>query len=134
MSVLLRRRLAGGVELLRGILPHGLQISIADDLVLFVGDDKRLADERGEHVDNLCVGTLAGAAGGVVHRLRGLQRKSTSEHREPPEQRALGRGEQVVTPVYGGAQRVVTRLGRPAASGKQRQTASQAISDLVGRK
>ncbi len=74
--------------------------------------------------------------GGLLgaHGLGGLQREAAREDRQPAEQDALRLGQQVVTPVDGGAQRLVPRDGRAAAGGQQREAVVQAGGDLLHRK
>ena len=70
-----------------------------------VGVDHRLVDERDEqveHVDGLDVASGADALGRV-------EREAAGEHREPPEQRPLALGQQVVAPVDRRLQRLLAR-------------------------
>ena len=66
-----------------------------------------VVDEGGERVQR-----------GAAHRFGGIERAAAREHRQPGEQRPLTGPEQLVAPVDGGPQRVLT-CGGVASAGRQ---------------
>ena len=81
-----------------------------------------------------CVSTSSTSSGWIdarrvlirPDRFRGLQRPAARKDRQPPQQGALGFGEQVVTPVHQRAQGLLARQGRATAAGQQAEGIGQA--------
>ena len=66
-------------------------------------------------------------------RLGRLQRPAAGEHRQPPQQRPLRLGEQVVAPVDQRPQRLLAGQRRAAAAGQQPEAVVQPRRDLLHR-
>ena len=62
-------------------------------------------------------------------RLRRVEREAAGEHRQPLQQRALRRREQVVAPVDRRAQRLLARQRRRVAALQQREPVGQVLGD-----
>ena len=78
-----------------GVLPNHLEHPVADRGSALSRQHQRLVDQRGEQVEQrVAVNLTAGA-----HLLRRIERESTREYPQPPEQHPLLVGQQVVTPV-----------------------------------
>ena len=97
--------LAGLGEALERVLAHRLeQHEPADARDGADGAHEVALDERLQDVDGSGTVELFGRADAQ----RRFQREAAGEHRQAPEQDALGGGEQLVAPVERGAQRLVT--------------------------
>ena len=93
------------------------------------GHDQRLVDQpRDQPRDPAAVDGAAGA-----DLLGGLQGEAAGEDGQAPEEHALLAGEQVVAPVDGGAQRLLARARRAAATGQDVEAVAEACRDLVER-
>ena len=97
-------RRAAGVELLGGVLTDHLQQPVSRDTLTFVAFHQRLRHQRREQLERL---ELVGAD---TRRDRdgGVEVEAADAHRQTIEQRAFVVGEQVVGPVDGGAQGLVS--------------------------
>ena len=100
--------LSGGTQSLEGVLAHRVEhgeawLGVAAHQLA----QQAVVDEGGERVQR-----------GAADRFGGIQRAAAREHRQPGEQRPLTGPEQLVAPVDGGAQRVLT-CGGVASAGRQ---------------
>src|SRR5262249_5223539 len=123
-------------------------------------EEQRLVDQAQHQVkdvgrrDGLCSGGRQGASGrrepaaclarallgsldrvrlttGASHGLRGLQGGTSDEHRQSIEEGLFSSGEQVVAPVEGGAQRLLTRERDAAASGQEVESVVEPRRELL---
>ena len=78
-------------------------------------DEQAVVDERGDAVEDVDAEVLAGVADGLGR----LERAAAGEDREAPEQRLLGRRQQVVAPVDRAAQRLLALRQVARAAGQQ---------------
>jgi len=63
--------------------------------------------------------------------LRGLERPATSKHRQSPHEALFCLGEQLIAPVDGGLQCLLSAHGGAMATGQQPKAVVEACSDLV---
>ena len=82
-----------------------------------------------ENVDD--AGAVQAESGG--HVLGRLQREAVDEGRQPAQQSALGVGQQVVAPVDGRSQRLVTRQLGAVTAAEHTKAVIQPRGDLFGR-
>ena len=95
MLVAHERSLGGVAELLPRVGTDGLQQRVASLAALFLDLHQRLVNEARQQVEDL--GDLQATAG--ANRLNPIERPAPGEDRNAPEERLLGRAEQVVAPV-----------------------------------
>ena len=107
--------LSGVVCAFGGVLPQGLQHPEPAGYLAGVGVDQRAVHQLSEQVQDI-VRRQRLVSGDRFRRLNG---PAAAEHGEPPEQDLLRVGEQLVAPVHGGAQRLLTGLGGAGAAGEQ---------------
>jgi hypothetical protein len=89
--------------------------------------DEALVDQGGQGIEDLD----AERAIGIADRLGRLQRPAAHEHGQAPEQRLLGRREQVVAPGDGAAQRLVARRHVTCPAGQEAQALREARQDRL---
>ena len=103
---LVEQVLLGGLPQLEArVLAHGFMQSIAGDSADVVLDHQGLVDQRSQDVQRLVGRSLAGHA----DRLSVVHGETAGEHAQASEKRLLRRRQQVVTPVDGRPERLLTR-------------------------
>ena len=125
-----RRFLLGGPgqPLLRVVADGGQQV-VARAAVRLLRAQQRLFGQPGQQVEDV----PAGDAAARRDPFGGGQGEAAGKDREPPEHRALVRGEQVVAPVEGRAQRLMAARRRAGPAGQYREDVVQALRQLCGR-
>ena len=138
-----QRQVVGGVPVARrlglaarlgqalgGVLAHRLQQPVAPRAGgALVHLHQRLVDQPRQQVEH----RVRGEAVARADRLGGLQRPAAGEDRQPPQQRPLRLGQQVVAPVERRPQRLLARQRGPAAAGQQPEAVVQPPGDLLDR-
>ena len=97
-------------------------------MVFAFGDHERLVDQLRdavEHIERIDVVT-------ADHRFRGVEGEAAREHAEAIQDHAVAFVEQVVAPVDGSAQRLVTFHRGAAASGEEPEPLVESSRDLLG--
>lgn len=120
--------LAGGFELLRGVLADRLQHAVsrlARDLG--VGQDQRLVDQVAEHPQDVLGPQSAARADLLGH----VERPPAGEDRQPPQQDPLGLVEQLVAPVDRRPERLLPGRGRSVAHRQQPEPVLDPGVDLL---
>ena len=121
--------LLGGVpQLQAGVLAHGFVQPIARDPADVLLHHQRLVHQRRQHVQRLAGRSLPGR----TDRLGIVNGEPAGEHAQASEEHLLRRRQQVVTPVDGRSERLLTRQRRATSSGQQREPVGQPIEDLLG--
>ena len=117
-------------QLLPGVLADGLQHPVAHGTVrTSPGHHERLVYEGAEKVEDVVLLDAFTRA----HRFRRLQSPTPSKHREPPEQRPLGLGEQPVAPVKRRPQGLLPRCCAPARALEHIERDLEPLGDLLDR-
>ena len=128
VSMTLPNRLGASAfyEALPGILPDGLEQSVAKARVALLDSDQALIDERGQEIEHLAIFDLVAGA----DPLRRLERPPTGKYRKPPHQELLVVLQEVVTPVDHRAQRLLARERRARSSSQEAEAMIQPAIDL----
>ncbi len=113
-------------ELFQPILSHGFEQAVPRLLARAIDDDQRLVHQPRQDLEDCGGGQVVTEA----HRLHRFERELTGEHRQATEQRALQLGEQGITPIEGGAQRLLARRRDPAAPDQHAERIVEAGKDL----
>ena len=121
--------LAGFAELLLRVLAHGLEQPVPRSATGVFGRHQRLVDQQGELIEDL-VALHFGVTG---NGLGGVEVETAEEDREPPEQNALGLGQQGMRPVHRRAQRLLPTHRCPCATGQEAEAVVQAADNLLQR-
>ena len=120
--------LAGLLEPLRGVLPHGLQQAVAAIAGALLDVDERLVDQAAEESDRL----LALQRIPCADVLGRLQAEAPGEHREAPQEDLLVGIEQIEAPGERRPQRLLPGHRRAAPPGEQVEGVVEALDDLRG--
>ena len=125
-----RLGLAGSVEPALGVLADALEQVVAGGGVGALSDgDHRLVDEGGEQVEHVeFVEVVAGAAA-----FGSFEWEVVGEHAEASEEGAFGGVEEVVAPLDGAEQRLLSRGRGAVGTGEQLEALAESSDDLVGR-
>ena len=97
-------------------------------VVVVVSDDEGLVDQLAQHVVHIeGVEVVAGE-----DRLRGRQVTATREHRQPIQRPTFDRVEQVIGPVDGAAQRLMTLERGAATPGEELEPLIEPGDEILG--
>ena len=121
-------RLARFGKVLQRVLANRLEQMEA--LAVGVRGDQRFLHQVGEQLEH---GNRLLDFAAAANRFGRLERPAAGEHRQAPQQGALGRGQEFVAPLDGGAQRLLPRHRRRIAAGEQAEAVVEALGDLLHR-
>ena len=136
MTLAQRLDLTGCGEPALGELADALEQVVAGGAVgALFGGDHRLVDERGEQVEHVefvehveCVEVIVGA-----RSLGGFELEVGGEHPEPAEECPFVVIEEVVAPLDGAEQRLLSGCGGAIGTGEQLEPLPETLDDLAGR-
>jgi hypothetical protein len=129
MARLHGHRLARLGKALPRVLSHRLEQAIAVAVGVLLGHHQRLVDESSQEVGDLALSDARTRR----DLLRALQREAPGEDGEAAEERALGTGQQRVTPAQRGPERLLAIERRPAPGRQDGEGVAEPLGDLRGR-
>ena len=127
MTCAVRVRFSGAFEPLHGVLSNGLQKAIARDAFMRFHQHHRLVHQLGQHFQD--IGALHADSG--AHVLRRVERPTTGKHGQPAQHDLLLFGEQVMTPVDGGAQRLMAWQSGAIGCAQHAGIALESVRELL---